>query len=81
MENLLFISHSQYGKGETDWRLGKITAVKGMKVSATYSVRGAKAKIHHGHFAKKHERCFYPVLGRRSNGKYKRALLCHERIG
>ena len=28
-----------------DWRLGKITGVKGTQVSVTYSVRGAKAKV------------------------------------
>ena len=28
-----------------NWRLGKITGVKGTQVSVTYSVRGAKAKV------------------------------------
>ena len=28
-----------------DWRLGKITGVKGTQISVTYSVRGAKAKV------------------------------------
>ena len=32
-------------QGEMDWRLGKITGVKGTQVSVTYSVRGAKAKV------------------------------------
>ena len=36
---------SEYGKGGIDWRLGKISGVKGMHISVTYSVSGAKAKV------------------------------------
>ena len=36
---------TEYGKGGMDWRLGKITAVKGTQVSVTYSVRGSKAMV------------------------------------
>ena len=35
---------SEYGKGGSEWRLGKVTAVKGSQISVSYSVRGAKAK-------------------------------------
>ena len=35
----------KYGKGGMDWRLGRITEVKGSQVSVTYSLRGAKAKV------------------------------------
>ena len=35
---LFAFNDSEYGKGGTDWRLGKITAVKGTQVSVTYSV-------------------------------------------
>ena len=36
-------------KAGMDWRLGKITAVKGIQVSVMYSVRGAKVKLPHIH--------------------------------
>ena len=36
---------SEYGKGGREWRLGKVSAVKGSQISVTYSVRGAKAKV------------------------------------
>ena len=43
---VLFVFNDfEYGKGGMDWRLGKITAVKGTQVSVTYSVRGSKAKV------------------------------------
>ena len=43
---MLFVfNDSEYGKGGMDWRLGKITAVKGTQISVTYSVRGSKAKV------------------------------------
>ena len=42
---LFVFNDSEYGNGGMDWRLGKITAVKGAQVSVTYSVRGAKAKV------------------------------------
>ena len=42
---LFVFNDSEYGKGGMDWQLGKITAVKGIQVSVTYSVRGAKAKV------------------------------------
>ena len=43
---MLFVfNDSEYGKGRMDWRLGKITGVKGTQISVTYSVRGAKAKV------------------------------------
>ena len=42
---LFVFNDSKYGKSGMDWRLGKITAVKGTQVSVTYSVRGSKAKV------------------------------------
>ena len=42
---LFVFNDSEYSKGGMDWRLGKITGVKGTQVSVTYSVRGAKAKV------------------------------------
>ena len=36
---------SEYGKGGSEWRLGKVTAVKGTQTSVSYSVRGTKAKV------------------------------------
>ena len=42
---LFVFNDSEYGKGDMDWRLGKITAVKDTQVSVTYSVRGSKAKV------------------------------------
>ena len=43
---VLFVFNvSEYGKRGMDWRLVKITAVKGTQVSVTYSVRGSKAKV------------------------------------
>ena len=42
---LFVFNDSEYGKGGMDWRLGKITAVKGSQISVTYSVRVAKAKV------------------------------------
>ena len=42
---LFVFNDSRYGKGGMDWRLGKITAVKGTQVSVTYSVSGSKAKV------------------------------------
>ena len=36
---------TEYGKGGTEWGLGKVTAVKGSQISVSYSVRGAKAKV------------------------------------
>ena len=40
---LFVFNDSEYGTGGMDWRLGKITGVKGPQISVTYSVRGAKA--------------------------------------
>ena len=42
---LFVFNDSEYGKAGMDWRLGKITAVKGTQVSVMYSVRGAKAQL------------------------------------
>ena len=42
---LFVFNDSEYGTGGMDWRLGKITGVKGSQISVTYSVRGAKAKV------------------------------------
>ena len=42
---LFVFNDSEYGKGAMDWRLGKITVVKGTQVSVTYSVRRSKAKV------------------------------------
>ena len=42
---LFVFNDSEYSKGGKDWRLGKITAVKGTQVSVTYSVRGSKSKV------------------------------------
>ena len=39
---LFIFNDSEYGKAGMDWRLGKITAVKGIHVSVMYSLRGAK---------------------------------------
>ena len=36
---------SEYGKGGSEWRLGKVSGVKGSQISISYSVRGAKAKV------------------------------------
>ena len=45
LDVLFVFNDSEYGKGGLDWRLGKITAVKGTQVSVTLSVRGSKAKV------------------------------------
>ena len=42
---LFVFNDSEYGKGGINWRLGKITGVKGSQISVMYSVRGAKAKV------------------------------------
>ena len=42
---LFVFNGSEYGKGGMDWRLGKITAVIGIQVSVSYSLRGLKAKV------------------------------------
>ena len=42
---LFVFNDSNYEKGGTDWRLGKITAVNGTQVSVSYSPRGSKAKV------------------------------------
>ena len=36
---------SEYRKGGSGWRLGKVTAVKGSQFSVSYLVRGTKAKV------------------------------------
>ena len=73
---LFVFNASEYGKGGMDWRLGKITGVKGTQVSVTYSVRGAKAKVPPMHTVG----CVYSILCWRSYGEHKRALLRHERF-
>ena len=42
---LFVFNDSEYGKEGMDWRLGKITAVKGTQVTVTYSVRSSKARV------------------------------------
>ena len=42
---LFVFNDSEYGKRGMDWRLGRITAVKGTQVSVTYSLRGSKVKV------------------------------------
>ena len=42
---LLVFNDTEYGKGGIDWRLGKISFVKGTHVSLTYFVRGSKVKV------------------------------------
>ena len=42
---LFVFNDSEYGKGGMDWRLGKITGVKGSQISVTYSERDAKGKV------------------------------------
>ena len=52
---------SEYGKGGSEWRLGKVTAVKGSQISVSYSVRGAKAKAS-SHSLPKRQRCLHFVF-------------------
>ena len=36
---------SEYGKGGSEWRLGKVSGVKGSQISISYSVRDARTKV------------------------------------
>ena len=61
-----------------DWRLGKITGVKGTQVWVTYSLRGAKAKAPLMHTIQRSARDVSIIYSEDSCEKYLSNIFCED---